>query len=150
VRKMKGTMRGIVGFVFVLSAFGLMLMYEHFGPNRAGSKLREIETLWSAIPPYSRSIEISSDSNSSGRKAYISKKYKSDAGYDDIKSFYHEFLTWNGWYLIDERHFTDWGIDKGGIKIEYRQGDYKLSIEYAGKNADREWDYGIGIGWSSY
>jgi hypothetical protein len=143
-------MRGVISFVFVLSAFASMLMYDHFGLNRAGSKLKEIETLWSAIPPYGRSIEISSDSTSSGRKAYVSKKYKSDAGYDDISGFYHEILLRNGWYLVDEGRLTDWGIDNGGIRIKYRQGDYTLSIEYAGKKADYGWNYGIGIGWSNY
>lgn len=151
MRNMKRKWIGIGSFVFVLSVFGLMLMHDHYGPNRDGSKLRDIENLWGAIPLYGRSIETASVSMASGRKAYISKKYKSDAAYDDIRSFYHEALTRGGWYLINERRITDWGIDRGESIIKYRQGGYTLSIDYAGrKNANYGWNYSIGIGWSKY
>jgi hypothetical protein len=125
----------------------LILLWDHFGPNYDGSKFSDIENLSIAIPSYDRSIKISSDYYSGGSKAYIEKYYKSDADFDDIRSFYHEVLTPNGWNLIDEEHFTDWGIDKGGIRIYHRQGDYTFNITYPGKKADYGWDYAVDIRW---
>ena len=141
-------MKKIVSLIF-LSIFALALVWDHFGPNRDGSKFRDIENLWIPIPQYDRSIEKSSDSYSTGRKADVSKYYKSDADFDDIRSFYHEVLIGNGWTFSKEEHFTDWGIDKGGIRIYYRRGDYTFSIVYPGKNANYGWDYAVGINWKS-
>jgi hypothetical protein len=139
-------MKKIVSFIF-LSIFALALVRDYLGPNRDSSKFRDIENLWTAIPPYGRSIEKSSDSYSGGSKANISKYYKSDADFDDIRSFYHEVLISNGWTFSKEEHFKDWWIDKGGLHIYYRRGDYTFSIVYPGKKADYGWDYAVGIYW---
>lgn len=139
-------MKKFLSFI-ILSIIVLAVARDYFGPNHDGSKFRDIENLWTAIPPYARSIQTSSSSYSGGSKATVSKYYKSDADFDDIRSFYHEVLIRNGWTFSKEEHFTDYGIDKGGIRIYYRRGEYEFSIVYPGKKADYGWDYAIGIDW---
>jgi hypothetical protein len=45
-----------------------------------------------------------------------------------------------------EKRLSDWGVDRGGRELRWRKGEYELSIQYAG-DANRDWDYAIGISW---
>lgn len=137
----------LIGLIAVLIFLVVALTYEARGPNADGSKLREIENFWREMPLLPGSTEVDTSSSSSGRKAIISKGYNSSANYDELKRFCLEPLTRKGWQLENERGVKDWGRDKGGMMLEFRQGEYKLTIQYAGEKSDYGWDYGISISW---
>jgi hypothetical protein len=80
----------------------------------------------------------------------ISKKFRSDAPYDEVKRFYVEHLLRDGWNVITEKQMKDWGSDFGGYYLQFHKGDLFLSIEYAGEKADYGWQYAIAVSWSSF
>ena len=92
-------------------------------------------------------VEVNSATISSTGKAYVSKTFRSRASSDDVKRFYLERLSQNGWKIVDERQLKNWGRDVGGRELKFRRGDYEVTIEIAGEKSDYGWDYGIGIGW---
>jgi len=91
--------------------------------------------------------QISVHQTSKATVAGISKLYKSDATYDDVKRFYMAELTQKGWEYIAERPIKDWGADFGGRELVFRDNEYQFSIQYAGENANYNWNYAIDIGW---
>jgi len=95
-------------------------------------------------------VEVSNSTSSGFGKAFVSKSFRSKASYDEVKRFYVEHLTQEGWQLVEERNLKDWDRDLGGRELGFRRGDYEVTIEYAGEKAKRGWDYGIGIGWRHY
>lgn len=100
-----------------------------------------------SFPLYPGMLEVDNSTASGFGKAYISRGFRCKASYDDVKRFYLERLTKDGWQLSSERPLKEWGHDLGGWELEFRRGDYEATIDYAGERADYEWDYGIGIGW---
>jgi hypothetical protein len=120
-------------------------------PNHDGSKFREIERLWQMIPTYSGLVEVDGSSLSKDSEARLSKEYKSNAPFDDVKRFYLEKLGEKGWQFIEESELKDRGRLRGERLLEFRQGEYNLSVRYAGER-DRElgYDYLITVGWHNY
>jgi len=117
------------------------------GPNSDGSKLRELEKIQTEIPVFPLLIETKTDTVSKGRIAVLSKIYKCDAPYDDVKKYYIDQLSERGWQYVGEREIRDWGTDLGGSTFSFRNGEYRLSITYAGSNANYGWDYAIETVW---
>lgn len=111
------------------------------------SKLEEIKIIWATLPLYHGMIEVNHSASSGFGRAFMSKSFRSEASYDEIKRFYSERLARVGWQLARERPLKDWNKDLGGQLIEFRNGEFGLSIEYAGQKADYGWNYGIGITW---
>ena len=93
--------------------------------------------------------EVYSNTQSGFGKAYISKHFRSDESYDNMRSFFVERLTQEGWKLNSERQLKDWGKDVGGTELEFQKADFKINIEFRGEKADDDWDYGITIGWDN-
>ena len=114
------------------------------------ARLAEIQSVWARLPSYPGMQETSTSSNSGGGKAQVSKKYNSDARYEDVKRFYVEYLERDGWKIVGEKQLKDWGSDFGGYEISFRKGDLDLAIEYAGPRADYGWKYAIGVSWSRW
>jgi len=78
--------------------------------------------------------------------ASLSSSFKSDAPLDDVRRFYVEKLASDGWKLAGDRKLTEWGGDVGGHLLEFRRGEYRITIEKGGSNND-DWDYGINFRW---
>jgi hypothetical protein len=112
------------------------------------SRINEIKRVWSELPLYPGMIEANSSSASGFDKAYISKNFKSPADYEDVKRFYEEHLTKEGWQLSKERKLKAfWGGLSGEIEVEFRRGEYDLTIDYAPEDKNFGWNYGITISW---
>jgi hypothetical protein len=111
------------------------------------SKLGEIKAIWETLPLYPGIVEVNHSASSGFGRAFMSKSFRSEASYNDIKSFYSEYLIRAGWQLVGERPLKDWNKDLGGQLLEFRKGEFYLSIQYAGKKADYGWDYAIGVSW---
>lgn len=116
-------------------------------PNRDDERFKEVEQLFRAIPVYPGSEEVTTSSSSKDRIARLGKVYKSNASYDELKRFYTDSLTRLGWQLERERQVKDWWSDFGGRELRFRDGEYYISIEYAGEKANNGWNYGISVGW---
>lgn len=114
------------------------------------AKLAEIQSVWARLPSYPGMQETSSSSTSGGGKALVSKKYDSNAPYENVKRFYVEHLERDGWKIEGEKQLKDLGSDVGGYEIRFRKGDLSLAIEYAGPLADYGWQYAIGVSWSRW
>jgi hypothetical protein len=128
-------------------AFTGAALFLGCGPNSDGSKLRELEQLQSTLPIFPSMIETSVHTDSKGTLAGISKLYKCEARYDDVKVFYMAGLRKGGWEYSDERSIRDWERDLGGRQLTFRKNEYKFSVTYAGENANYGWDYAIDIQW---
>lgn len=112
------------------------------------SRINEIKLVWSELPLYPGMIEANSSSASGFDKAYISKNFKSPADYEDVKRFYVEHLSKEGWQLSKERKLKAfWGGPSGEIEVEFRRGEYDLTIDYAPEDKNFGWNYGITISW---
>jgi hypothetical protein len=64
-----------------------------------------------------------------------------------VKHFYLSELRRLGWAFAKESEIKDWGRDFGGRELNFTNGDYYLSIQYAGEKADYDWNYTTAIGW---
>jgi hypothetical protein len=101
------------------------------------------------FPIFPGMVEVNYFEESGFGKAFISKHFKSNATYAEVRQFYIDRLTQARWKLIRERDLKDWGDDLGGRELTFSKAAYDVTIEYAGERADKEWEYGIGIGWTN-
>ena len=140
-------LRLCVGLIVLLFSLNVL---SCFSSAQDKARLDEVNRIWTAFPLYPQMEEINSSTTSGIGKAFISRTFRCKASYDDVKRFYLERLTKDGWQLVGERQLKDWERDLGGRELKFRRGDYGATIEYAGEKADNGWDYGIGIGWRRY
>lgn len=120
-----------------------------FSPKEDRAKLEETKGIWATFPQHPAMQEVSSNTQSGFGKAHISKHFRCNESYDNVRSFFVERLTQEGWKLNRERQLKDWGKDLGGTELEFRKADFKINIEFAGEKSDYGWDYGITIGWDN-
>jgi hypothetical protein len=121
---------------------------KRYSPNRDDVKLKEVERLYNALPIYAGFQAIAGSSYSKSMLASVSKSYRSDAPYDDVKNFYSARLIPEGWQLSKERNLKDWSRDYGGRELTFEKGEYSVVIEYRGDRAiDPDWNYAINVGW---
>jgi len=120
-----------------------------FSPKEDRAKLEETKNIWATFPLHPAMQENYSSTQSGFGKAYISKHFRCNESYDNMRAFFVERLTQNGWKLVNERHLKNWGKDVGGNELEFQKADFKINIEFAGEKSDYGWDYGITIGWDN-
>ncbi len=109
--------------------------------------MSEVERLRSEFPVHPGFVRISDDSGVAvPHVASLGSSFKSDAPFDDVRRFYVEKLTSDGWQLVGDRKLSEWGRDVGGHLLEFRRGEYRIAIEKGGSNND-DWDYGINFIW---
>jgi len=151
----KGNNRVIhVGGKLVLLLPCLLLMLVSVGcwsAKEDRARLEEVNAIWTRLPVYPGLQEIASTTQSGFGKVFVSKKFRSNASYSDVKSFYVERLRQDGWEVISDRPLKDWA--GGGPErhyIEFHRGDVFLSIEHAGQEAGYDWQYAIAVNWSRW
>ena len=142
------SVKKIVLGVFIVSAVSTVAYFaKKQSPNKDDAKLYEIRQLYSALPIPPDFHEIGSSFQSKTELALVTKYFKSKTPYDEVKAFYLERLIPAGWKLARERRMTDWFRDYGGHELTFEKNQYSVVIEYAGQQADSEWDYGMGVKW---
>ena len=138
----------VLGVVLAVAILVPLTSCKRYSPNRDDVKLKEVERLYNALPIYVGFQAIAGSSYSKSMLASISKSYRSDARYDDVKNFYSARLIPEGWQLSKERNLKDWSRDYGGRELTFEKGEYSVVIEYRGDKAiDPDWNYAIGVGW---
>ncbi len=134
----------VLGLVIVSS----LLACKQFSPNKNDVKLKEVEGLWASFPVYPGFQESGGSTYSKSMLAAVNKYYKSDAGYDEVKTFYATQLGSAGWQQTKERNMKDWSRDLGGRELTFGKGEYSVVIEYWGDKAiDPDWNYAINVRW---
>jgi len=114
--------------------------------NASSSKLDEITEILKSVSAHPSKVEIETNNHSSGSNASITRKYKSDVPFDDVKEFYLKQLTHQGWQLIEEQELKDKGRYKGERVLHFTRGEFLLSVQYAGKRKEvLGWDYVLRI-----
>ncbi len=99
-----------------------------------------------SVSAHPSKVEIETNNHSSGSNASITRKYKSDVPFDDVKEFYLKQLTHQGWQLIEEQELKDKGRYKGERVLHFTRGEFLLSVQYAGKRKEvLGWDYVLRI-----
>ena len=137
----------VVGFCILLVA----LVYSGcWSSKEDAAKLEELKSVWARLPSYPGMQETHSSTTSGYGKALVSKDYRSNAQYEDVKRFYVERLQQDGWKLDGEKQLKGLGSDFGGYEIRFRKADLAIAIEYAGPRANYGWEYAIGVSWSRW
>lgn len=94
-------------------------------------------------------IEVPGGSTASGfDKAYLSKNFKSSAKYGDVKQFYEAQLSTNGWHLSKQSQLKTLEEEPSReVSLEFRRGEYKLTIDHAPEALGYGWNYTISVTW---
>ena len=114
------------------------------------AKLEELKATWARLPIYPGMQPVGDSTRSGGGTVLVGKKFRSDARFDDVKSFYIEQLTKDGWEVISDRKLVDWGGDPNGQYLEFHKGDNFLGIEYHTAGGNSDWQYAIALNWSRW
>ena len=137
----------LIGMLLIIGVNVAAYLSKRSSSNRDNARFQEVEKLFQAIPIYPGSEEVDTSSSSKDRIARLGKVFKANASYDELERFYIDNLSGLGWHLESERQVKDWWSDLGGRELRFRDGEYYVSIEYAGEKADYGWNYGVSVGW---
>lgn len=109
-------------------------------------KLGEITEILKTVSIHPSKVEVETNNQLSGSKFSITRKYKSNAPFNEIKEFYLKQLTVQDWQLIEERELKDKGRYKNERVLYFTRGEFLLSLQFAGRRKDDlGWDYAIRI-----
>lgn len=100
------------------------------------------------MPVHPGIAEVDRSSSASGGEALVSRMYRSDAHFEDVRDFYAERLAGHGWRLVDDREVKDRGRIRGERQVEFRRGKFYIDIRYAGARRDEfGWTYAVDVEW---
>ncbi len=140
----------IVGLIplALFVAFEVFWIYE-FRANEPNAAIvqADLEREFRAIRPLPDAIAIRSHVSHKTSQALASDTYRTNLKYSQIRDFYDQELTKNGWTLYEEKDMKDWGRDLGGKSARYCKGTYRAALQYAGERADYGWDYAFSVSW---
>ncbi len=133
-------------------AFSLLILLTSgctsLKPSPPPPQMSEVESVRAAFPIYPDFVQIPDNFRVAAPNiASLGLKFKSNAPFEDVKRFYVEKLTRDGWQLEEDRKLSDWGRDMGGRLLEFQKGEYQISIEKAGRN-NNDWGYAINFSWN--
>ncbi|MDQ3713894.1 MAG: hypothetical protein M3388_16980 [Acidobacteriota bacterium] len=132
--------------IWVILIFITLSSCDSHDSNADGSKLDEITEILKSVSIHPSKAEIETNNQSSGSNASITRKYKSDVPFDEVKEFYLKQLANQGWQLIEEQELKDKGRYKGERVLHFTRGEFLLSVQFAGKRKEvLGWDYALRI-----
>ncbi|GMA98210.1 hypothetical protein [Pelosinus sp. IPA-1] len=137
----------IIGFTLLIIFTGFIFYNTKDLTIEGAVKKEALMNEFSLLQPLPDAIESKIYSHNKVMQAGVSAYYRSNKSYSEIHSYYVAEATKKGWTFISEDTVGDWGKDVGGKTINFRKGDYTLSIQYAGEKADYGWDLAVGLGW---
>lgn len=137
----------IIGFALLIMLIGFVF-YNTKGLIIEGvAKKEALMNEFKLLQPLPDAIQSNLYSHNKEMQAGVSAYYRSNKSYNEIRSYYIAEAAQKGWAFIGEDTVGDWGKNVGGKTINFRKGDYTLSIQYAGEKADYGWDFAVGLGW---
>ena len=140
----------VLGLLLIIGVEVAAYLSKHNSPNRDDLKLKEVKELFQQISVYQGSEEVDTSLTSKERIAQAGALYRSNASYQELRDFYVKSLASLGWRLEEERVVKDWWSDLGGRELTFRDGEYYVSVQYAGEKAEYGWNYSISVGWREW
>ena len=134
-------MRHDLRYKVIVLLFGLTIIGCMGSEDK--QRLEKLHQIAAETPVYPGFKEIGSHDGAHSANAVLSFYYRSTASYDEVKKFYTNDLPPKGWDGPQDRVNAD-----GTVEIEFRKGEYSVSIFYDESATDAtDWNYAISYGW---
>ncbi len=140
----------VLGLLLIIGVEVAAYLWKQHSPNRDDLKLKEVKEFFKRIPVYPGSEQVDTSLTSKERIAQAGALYRSNASYQELRDYYVKKLVSLGWRLEEERVVKDWWRDLGGRELRFRDGEYYVSVQYAGEKAEYGWNYSISVGWREW
>jgi hypothetical protein len=82
-------------------------------------------------------------------RVFIGGYYTSGLSFEQLQHYYLPQLQRNGWHKIAESPLLVSGRDFGGRELTLCKGEYRSTVEYAGKNQNAGWTFALTMSWDS-
>ncbi len=113
----------------------------------APPQMNEVERLRNIFPVYHDFIEVPHQSRfARSDLASVGRGFKSNAPYEDVKRFYVEKFTPDGWQAVQDEKLFYLGVDLGGRELIFQKGEYLITIQ-KGDKYNSDWDYVVSFIW---
>ena len=157
IKKSAPLMFAVISAVLILIllvAFAGLLVYPSYdqlvnGP-KAAETLKDLETEFKMIAPLPGAVQVQYGSMHKTHQGDVGGEYRTEKGYEQIRSHYDNELGRHGWTFIKERPVTIWRRDYGGKEAFYCKGIYTATVQYAGAEPGIEWTYSFGLSWGLF
>ena len=141
---------GLAALILIAFFVGFAVFWIHeFDVNepKAAQVQAVLENEFRAIHPLPAATPLNYGASHKTQQALVSDTYQTSLTYEDIRQFYDAEVAKNGWAFFMEEQVKDWGRDLGGKEARYCKGEYRATLQYAGKQADYGWDYAFSVSW---
>ena len=148
-------MKNLRGFKFIWFYWVIVILVALPGcdsqdPIAGNAKLDEMSGILQSVAVHQSKIEVETDKHLSGSNFSITKKYKSDAPFDDIREFYHQQLVNQGWHFVEEQELKDRGRFRDERVLHFTRGEFLLTVQFsARRGVDVGWNYALRIAYPS-
>ncbi len=147
-------MKNLRGLKFI--RLGVMVIFvalsgcDSHDPVKGGAKLDELSEILRSVAIHQSKTEVETDNHLSGSNVSITKKYKSDAPFAEIKEFYYQHLVNQGWHFVEEQELKDRGRFRDERVLHFTRGEFLLTVQFSARRGfDVGWDYALRIAYPS-
>jgi len=129
--------------------YGIAVLTDYDGQPDASAGYRQAQSEMAAeaikTPPFATAASLNSFYKP-GRG--VAQFFKTDASYDQVKTYYESRLTQNGWKLYGERKLEIFQRYPGAMHALFCKDGYAANLFYAGPEAQRlGYNYSLAINW---
>ncbi len=115
-------------------------------PMIGKARLVEMNEILKSVSIHQSKFEVEGDTHATSSNVSITRKYKSDASFEEIKAFYYQQLTNQGWHFVEDQELKDRGRFRDERVLHFTRGEYLLNVQFsARRGADVGWDYALRI-----
>jgi hypothetical protein len=114
--------------------------------NKDTSKYSDLLRIASATPVFPGFKEVGRRQVGKREISVLTLLYDSAADYEDVKSFYVERLTAQGWSYPTEEIVPKWFTNDGSKALVFRRGEYEIEIEYDASRSTKV-PYSVAFAW---
>jgi hypothetical protein len=126
----------------------LWVTYEYtVNEPKASVMEKELEKELSSIRPVDGAKPAVYSAMHKPSYAHVRRAYRTGASYSEIRAHYDAELVTHGWIFYEEMPAREPFRGSGAKEAWYCKGTYRVELEYAGKDANLEWDYALELRW---
>ena len=120
-------------------------------PRPDDLKIAETKRLWQTVPIYPGVTVTVNNTVTADSPLVITKTYKLDAQFADVRQFYLERLAPAGWQFVGENEVKHKGRIRGERVLTFTHSNHRLIVQFAGElRGDLGWDYAVELAPSDY
>ena len=142
---------GIVLSLVAVAGLAILIATAARAVRRSSSETRQnaaqLRNEFESIEPLPGATELGRHDASKLGQALVGATYTTTAAYDDIRQHYDRVARQHGWDVGCEQPLRDWARDFGGRAREYRKGQFRASVQFAGERAQYGWNYAFDMTW---